>query len=301
MARCFYVLAIVAVVPCGCGPVQAPREAARSFQTKTYDTTGSLDAAFESSKADTQSRDTGKITLVNHMATAESVAARQIIYKANISLVVDSLGGMNDDIRKFVEQEHGFIAGYSEQRSFGDQRSATWQVRVPVASFQKVLDHVSDLGVPENTSVDSEDVSEEFVDLDARLKNKRRLETELLELLDKRDGELKDVIAVKQELSSVREEIERMEGRLRFLRDQVSLSTITISAREDRNYKPQQAPTFAARIVGAWDHSLLTLREAGENLVLALVALAPWAAVAGIVGIPLLLWIRRKFRLARGR
>ena len=133
-------------------------------------------------------------------------------------------------------------------------------------------------------------------DLDARIANKRRLEAELLTLLDERDGQLKDVIAVKQELSSVREEIERMEGRLRFLRDQVALTTITITAREDRNYTPQQAPTFALRIGGAWVGSLLAMREAGENLVIAAVAFAPWGLAACVVAIPFFMWLRRSLR-----
>jgi hypothetical protein len=213
--------------------------------------------------------------------------------------VVDTLSGVNDDIRKLVAQHHGYISSYGEHRSYGDQRTANWVVLVPADSFDNVLDHISGLGVPESTSVDSEDVSEEFVDLDARIANKRRLEAELLTLLDERDGQLKDVIAVKQELSSVREEIERMEGRLRFLRDQVALTTITITAREDRNYTPQQAPTFAARIGGAWDGSLLAMREAGENLVIA--AVAPWGLAACVVAIPFFMWLRRSLRMARSR
>jgi hypothetical protein len=172
-----------------------------------------------------------------------------------------------------------------------------WQDGAPpraLVQFSPQRIAVADLGVPENRSVNSEDVSEQFVDLEARLKNQRRLEDELAELLEKRDGELKDIIAVKHELFSVREEIERIEGRLRYLGDRVDLTTITIDAREDRDYEPPQAATFTTRINDTWDRSLGSPQATGENLVVAAVSFATWLAVLVIVmALPVLLLWRR--------
>jgi hypothetical protein len=222
---------------------------------------------------------------------------RRVIYNGSINLVVDSLQGMDEKIKKLVGEHEGKVASYREDRTYGDRRSASWTLRVPSTSFDAVLNAIANLGVPESTNVDSEDVTEQFVDLEARLSNKKRLETELLKLLDEREGELKDVIAVKQELSGVREEIERIEGRLRYLRDRVELSTITVAAREDRDYRPKQAPTFTARIGDSWSGSLHSMRRFGENAVIAAVAAAPWLGVLAILVLPLIAW--RRARAAR--
>jgi uncharacterized protein DUF4349 len=77
--------------------------------------------------------------------------------------------------------------------------------------------------------VGAEDVSEEFVDLTARVANGHRLEDRLVELLRTRTGKLQDVLSVERELARVREEIERMEGRMRFLKTSAQLSTLSVN------------------------------------------------------------------------
>ena len=78
----------------------------------------------------------------------------------------------------------------------------------------------------------AEDVGEEFTDVTARMTNARRLETRLIDLLATRTGKLKDVLDVEHELARVREEIERYEGRLRYLKAHAALSTLTIYVHE---------------------------------------------------------------------
>ena len=81
-------------------------------------------------------------------------------------------------------------------------------------------------------NVSAEDASEEFVDLSARVENAHRLEQRLLELLRTRTGKLQDVLTVERELARVREEIERMEGRMRFLKTRADLSTLSVNLYE---------------------------------------------------------------------
>ncbi len=83
-------------------------------------------------------------------------------------------------------------------------------------------------------------MTEQYIDLTARLKNKRRLEERILKLLEDQTAEIKDVIEVESQLGRVREEIEVLEGRLRYLTDQIDLTTVTITVREDRSYTPAQ-------------------------------------------------------------
>ena len=173
---------------------------------------------------------------------------RKIIYEATLRLVVDSFANVETQIPLLAKQHQGYIANGSVDTTQGSQRAGSWTVRIPVEQYDAFLDAIAALGVPESRTQKAQDVSAEYVDLEARISNKKKLEERILQLLADRSGEIKDIIAVESELGRVREEIERMEGQLRFLSNRVSLTTVTITAREERDYKPPTAPTFAARI-----------------------------------------------------
>ncbi len=98
--------------------------------------------------------------------------------------------------------------------------------------FDEGLNGLTPLGKLESVNVLAEDVGEEFTDVTARMQNSRRLESRLIDLLARGTGKLKDVLDVEQELARVREEIERSEGRLRYLRSHAALSTLTIAVHE---------------------------------------------------------------------
>lgn len=101
-------------------------------------------------------------------------------------------------------------------------------VRVPTENFQKFLNDISE-GVDyfDERNISQQDVSEEFIDLEARLNAKRVLEDRYLELLKKANN-VKEMLEIERELSNIREEIEAKQGRLQFLQNQVSMSTVSI-------------------------------------------------------------------------
>jgi len=234
----------------------------------------------------------------NSAVAPQPAIDRQIIYRATINLQVKNFVDTDREIIARVKEAGGYIAQFNEDRSSGDQRGGRWTVRLPVAGFTGFLDSVGKLGVADRREVQSQDVTEEYVDLEARLKNKQALESRLLELVAKRGDEIKDVIALEQELSRVREEIERLQGKLRFLSDRVSLTTVEISAYERLDYQPEEA-TLTARIAGTFRMSLDHLRQFGEGLLLVIIALAPWMIVGAIMFLPVAMTIRRLTRSKR--
>ena len=118
-------------------------------------------------------------------------------------------------------------------RTQGEELSGRWQ-RIPVEHFDVFLNAVAKLGVAESRKQTAQDVTEEFVDLEAQISNKKKLEERIVELVQNQSGEIKDVIEVERELGRVRGEIEQMEGRLRYLTNRAELTTVSIVARSRR-------------------------------------------------------------------
>ena len=223
--------------------------------------------------------------------------ARKIIYKATLSLIVEDFGNCEKAIVQMVAAAGGYVSQFREDRTLGDLRGGQWVLRVPVEKFEKVLDGAAKLGVTQRREVQSEDVSEEYVDLSARLKSKQGIETRLLEIVQNNADEVKDILTVETELGRVREEIERVEGRLRYLADRVAMTTITIDAREQRDYVPPETPTLAAKIAQTFQASIDTLWQAAEAAILLVVAILPFVVVVLVFFVPLILilrWLSRR-------
>src|SRR5690606_14566838 len=117
-------------------------------------------------------------------------------------------------------------------------------------------------------------------------------------ILEERSGKLEDVLKVEVELSRVRGEIERMEGRLRVLENLSSLATVTLNVRERTDYSPEPpvAPDFSTRIARAWTGSIGDLRQLGENLVIFAVGVAPWLPLILLVIAIAIVLLRRFIR-----
>src|SRR6266480_2990212 len=133
------------------------------------------------------------------------VTPAMIIRTGQANIEVDSLEPAVALVRQLARQLGGYVANTALQTGRGQL---------------------------ESVNVSAEDVGEEFTDATARMANARRLETRLIELIATRTGKLKDVLDVEQELARVREEIERYEGRLRYLQAHAALSTLTICVHE---------------------------------------------------------------------
>jgi hypothetical protein len=167
----------------------------------------------------------------SHIGTYD-VISRMIIRTGQASIEVDSLETSMAELRRVVQRSGGFVADASIQSGKNQLRTATLQVKVPALRFDELTQALEPLGKLQFVNVSAEDVSEEFVDLTARVANGRRLEDRLIELLRTRTGKLQEVLSVERELARVREEIERMEGRLRFLKTSASLSTLSVNLYE---------------------------------------------------------------------
>ncbi|HXF83004.1 MAG TPA: DUF4349 domain-containing protein, partial [bacterium] len=189
----------------------------------------------------------------------------------------------------------GFVAASSTSRADRTPQGA-FTVRVPAARFSAVLLEVERLGTVESRRVSGQDVTEEFVDLQARLRNLERHESRLQSFMD-RATRVGDLLAIERELARVRGEIEVLTGRLRFLEHQVALATVEVALR-------QKAPAVGGRL---WDAGATLERMAAafratlRQLAAAFEAVAVMAAALLPVGVlgAVVVGIVRRWRRAR--
>jgi hypothetical protein len=221
---------------------------------------------------------------------------RKVIFEASIKLIVADLSKLEQDLPKLVKEHGGYLAHVSIDRTHGHYLTGHWVARVPVAKYEPFLAVVSKLGAPDTFDQKSQDVSEEFVDLEARIANEKRLEERILELLKKPEGEIKEVIEVERELARVRGEIEKMEGRVRFLTDRTAYTTITIDAVERETYVAAPPPGLWTRVAQTWSESLNALRQLAEDILVGLVAILPWLVVATVICVALWSLLRSRKR-----
>jgi hypothetical protein len=167
---------------------------------------------------------------------------------------------------------------------------------VPALRFDAFVNAARTLGEVRRVGTNSQDVSEEFYDVEARIRNRKREEEQFLKLLADRTGELDDVLAVEKELSRVREEVERFEARLRVLQDLTAMTTVSLTIEEVKNYVPAEAATLNARIRRTFARSVESLQNAGEALLIFAVAISPWMVVFALPALTAGLLVRRSLR-----
>ena len=159
-------------------------------------------------------------------------ASRMVIRSGWALIEVRSVDSVAPVVRMLANQVGGFVANSSMEGGREQARSARFEIKAPAQDFDRLVNGLRPLGKIESVNVTAQDVGEEYVDVNARMANDRRLEDRLLQLLATRTGKLKDVLDVEHEMARVREEIERQEGRLRYLRSRTDMSTLTVTIHE---------------------------------------------------------------------
>jgi hypothetical protein len=154
-----------------------------------------------------------------------------VIKKAYLDLEVphDEFQSAMQDASTIAGEHGGYVL--STEVTDADEGFGSVVIRVPAEEFESALVAAQELGEVQGNTVSGQDVGEEFVDLQARLRNFEAQEVVLLRLM-RRTTTIRETIDVQEELTQIQLEVERIKGRLRFLEDQTSFGTITIDVRE---------------------------------------------------------------------
>ena len=180
--------------------------------------------------------ETKKVALTQLDKTGESAEAadRKIIRNAEITIEVPSTTDAQHQVTSIAETHGGFIVtSEAKQRESNDPAQRTLDiklvVRVPSNQFGRAFDEIKKLaGNTPSENVTSQDVTEDFIDLQARIKTQKALEVQFLEIM-RQANKIADALEVQRQIAEVRTDIEKLEGRKRFLENRSSLSTINVN------------------------------------------------------------------------
>lgn len=211
----------------------------------------------------------------------------QVVQTASVRLLVrrGSFDEKVDEARSIAGGLGGFVVSSSASRgAIGRLVRGTLVLRIPARSYSDAMESLSALGTVESRTESGQDVSQEYVDLRARVRQLQAVESQLLELLD-RAGTVGAALAVQRQLSEVQLDLEQARGRLQFLDDQVAFATISLGIHE--RVLPVAKPEDGSfGVVDAW-------KKAGHGFVAVLgwtfVVLATAAPIVVILALALLL------------
>jgi hypothetical protein len=205
---------------------------------------------------------------------AETPATRpQLIKKAQLSVVVKSIDASSKSVTNIVEKQQGDILGFQNQKppDSSVRQTASVQIRVPQERLETTLEALAKLGTVENRALTAEDVTNQLVDSEARLRNLRKSEEMVLKIME-RSGSVGDVLKASQELSKIRESIERIDAQLKSLRNQVAYSTISLTLQTAVSAQQTPEPSLGLRVQETWGKATHSVGE----LTLGLFGLGIW-------------------------
>ena len=169
---------------------------------------------------------------------APEVTNRKLIRNANVELEIVSFNDAVQKITAFAAEEHGYVATTNSQKQTNGKLRGQVIVKVLPQNLDRFLQKIRGLGELKNQTLGTEDITKAYFDTDARLKNARVMEQRLIEMLKTKTGKVSDLLQVEKELGRVREEIEKMQGELKYWDSQVQFATITISLAEKDMEEP---------------------------------------------------------------
>lgn len=207
-----------------------------------------------------------------------------IIRSAQLSLITKEFDKARANLEPILKRHHGYVGELKAGGSTGSGRTLNATLRVPADQLDATLTEVKTLGRVESESQSGQDVTSQYVDLQARLSNARNTEQRLTDLLRNRTGKLSDVLQVEQEVDRVRGEIEQMEAERKNMSNQVSYATLNATIAED--YKAQLQvvpPSTSTRLSNAAVEGYRSMADGVVSLALFLLSTGPSLLLWGVV------------------
>lgn len=227
---------------------------------------------------------------------------RMIIHNAKLSVNVKELDKAQSNIEKKVDEFGGYIVESNVYQEDDQTSSGKMIVRIPEKNFEKfLLEAEGEAAKILERNVTGQDVTEQYVDLESRVKSKRAVEARLLEFMSNAQ-KTDDLLKISDDLATIQEEIEVMVGKMKYLKNQTSFSTIELNMYESRVVVPE----IESKELNTWEKtkkqlatSTNSLLATGSALIVFFVGNLPVLLILGAIGYIVYLIIRRRLRLEK--
>ncbi len=226
--------------------------------------------------------------VITEVNSPQKSTPSKIIKTASIRFETNDLTTTHKRILKAIKEAQGYVQNDNAGTHSYGRTYQNLTVRIPTRNFDMALERISE-GVAyfDERTISQEDVTAEFIDIDARLKAKRALEDRYLNLLSKAKN-VKEMLEIERELAQIREEIEAKQGRLKYLQSQVSLSTLEIEFYKDE---------VTTQVTNSYGSKMVNALKSGWNGVsvffLGLLHLWPFLILLGIGAFFMRRWIKK--------
>ncbi|WP_438433578.1 DUF4349 domain-containing protein [Gorillibacterium sp. sgz500922] len=244
-----------------------------------------------SPSASVQPKQAGLTTAADPSAGIE----RKLVYKANLNLVVKNYAEAQNQIRSAITGAGGYVLSFKEE-NHDEVWSGHFTAKVPSKGLNDLLGSLDKIpSVSKNRSVEGTDFTEEFVDLNARLKVKEATEARLMEFLQKAT-KTDDLVKFVNQLDQVQAEIEQMKGRMTFINQNVALSTVEIDLAEKKAAVAikEDRQALGARISGTFADSVSALGVIFRGLLLLAVGATPFLIILAVIAVPVVIISKRR-------
>jgi hypothetical protein len=209
--------------------------------------------------------------------TGNTAIDQKLIKTGSISLEVTAVPATVDRLNEIALRYGGYLSSSSQSGSASDRLSATVVIRVPAASFENMVAEIKAQGTVRSVSLNTQDITEEYVDLQAQKNALQRLLDQYNRIMEKAET-VEDILRIQVEIGKTQTELDRIEGRLRYYDNRVDLATVTV-------YVQEPAP-----IGGDTGHSFITTINNGiegflgmiDALIIAFFTLLPLIILGGL-------------------
>lgn len=224
------------------------------------------------------------------IAPVDATLTDQIVRTGDVSVDVDDVTSAANRVTALVVAAGGEV-GSDQRFGDGEDASADLVVRVPPDRFDELLESIADLGEEVSRSVAAEDVSAVVADVDARVESLQG-SVDRLRALAAQAVSVSDLITIESELTFRQSELESLQAQQRALADQVSLATLSVRLSTSEEAVSEDSG-FLTSLAAGWN----ALLAAGQGLISVVGLLLPWLVLFGVIGLVLLLVLRRRRRV----
>ncbi|MDF0725362.1 DUF4349 domain-containing protein [Cytobacillus sp. S13-E01] len=221
---------------------------------------------------------------------------RMVIYNADLQLQVDDYKRIQSSIEKLVKEMKGYIVESNVYDQGEQQIEGRLTVRIPQENFTTFIDTVEKMSEKVRfRNVTGQDVTEEYVDLESRLKSKLVVEERLMQFM-KEAKETKDLLQISADLASIQEEIEQIKGKMSYLENKASLSTVTMTLFENKVV----IPDIDSGELNTWEKtkkqfmgSINFILGAASGFIVFIIGNSPILILLVVISVILFLFIRK--------